>query len=376
MATPTPDSSFEEYRARRYFGSLDGLRALSIGVVILYHSSITRPLFPRLGFLGVDVFFEVSGFLIATLLLREKAVRGRIDIRKFYARRALRILPAYYFTVFALFAAYQLADHRTLPRWHDILWVYLIHGAAYLSHELPNLGMAWTLSAEEQFYAAWPWIEDRARHFWCWWTLLFAANLTVAMGLFDPLLHAIYGGPAPIFFACTFIPILLGVALAHLLHAPETHARLRRALGHRHAALLLTLGFFGYLGLAPDDIRGLFRVGAQLLMLAALGAAVLSPQSSMSPLLDHPWMVRIGQMSYGMYLWHMVTLAAARHAISVVGLGGPRLSSTLLVFAVGAPASYLFARLGERFIERPFAKAKRRFAAPRVSGHGWDGESD
>src|ERR1700677_927543 len=98
------ESSYEKFRSARFFGSLDGLRALSIVAVIWLHPWYETPYYPRLqatpvlrqGFYGVQVFFVVSGFLITTLLLREMERYGKISLRDFYIRKALRIWPLYY----------------------------------------------------------------------------------------------------------------------------------------------------------------------------------------------------------------------------------------------------------------------------------------
>src|SRR2546421_12834986 len=88
----------KNYLAAKYFPSLDGLRAISILAVIWYHVPELRPIWAT-GFLGVHLFFVISGFLITTLLLREKAATGSISLKKFYIRRTLRIFPAYYLTL-------------------------------------------------------------------------------------------------------------------------------------------------------------------------------------------------------------------------------------------------------------------------------------
>src|SRR5450432_1944217 len=96
------DSAHDDYLATRHFGALDGLRCLSI-VPVVWHHCTPRPLPGLLGKgpAGVDLFFCISGFLITTLLLREKAVSGGIRLKNFYARRALRILPLYYAVLLA-----------------------------------------------------------------------------------------------------------------------------------------------------------------------------------------------------------------------------------------------------------------------------------
>jgi peptidoglycan/LPS O-acetylase OafA/YrhL len=94
----TVSQHYQQFRETKYFASLDGLRAISILAVIWYHVPELRPIWLT-GFLGVHLFFVISGFLITTILLREKEQFGRISLRNFYVRRTLRIFPAYYLTL-------------------------------------------------------------------------------------------------------------------------------------------------------------------------------------------------------------------------------------------------------------------------------------
>src|SRR4051812_205088 len=96
--TSSISEQHSKFLSTKYFASLDGLRAISILSVIFYHVPELRPYW-RTGYLGVHLFFVISGFLITTLLLREKARYGSVSLRSFYIRRTLRIFPAYYLTL-------------------------------------------------------------------------------------------------------------------------------------------------------------------------------------------------------------------------------------------------------------------------------------
>jgi peptidoglycan/LPS O-acetylase OafA/YrhL len=149
----------------RFFGSLHGLRALSIAAVIWLHSWYETPYYPRLaavpvlgqGFYGVQVFFVVSGFLITTLLLREMERYGKISLRDFYIRRVLRIWPLYY-AVVAIYVVNALFFERGTVRAASVLH-YVPSFATFtctwfISANWPGgmFNLAWTLSTEEQFY--------------------------------------------------------------------------------------------------------------------------------------------------------------------------------------------------------------------------------
>src|SRR5262245_23572181 len=152
MLAAAADEAHREFRERRHFGSLDGIRALSILAVIWHHTDhswVARDWAGR-GFLGVDMFFVLSGFLIVTLLLREKDRTGRISIRDFYVRRTLRIFPIYYGLIFALTAIYSaLKPHD--PDTEVLLAklpYYLFYLCNFLAVHAHNLGITWSLATE------------------------------------------------------------------------------------------------------------------------------------------------------------------------------------------------------------------------------------
>src|ERR1700758_3162269 len=100
-----------QYLRTRYFGALDGLRCLSIVWVVGFHAKLANTQLFRRGDYGVGLFFVISGFLITTLLLREKASRGEISLKNFYARRTLRIFPLYYAAVILYTALVVGVEH-------------------------------------------------------------------------------------------------------------------------------------------------------------------------------------------------------------------------------------------------------------------------
>ncbi len=148
-----------EFLARRHFGSLDGIRCLSVGAVLWHHSPLFNPgdeplrLLER-GFLGVDLFFVLSGFLITTLLLREETREGRFSITGFYWRRILRILPVYFLLVTALSIYYVLI--RGESQYGPLVPFYYVFLANFLIEDIPLLAPTWSLSVEEQYYLIWP----------------------------------------------------------------------------------------------------------------------------------------------------------------------------------------------------------------------------
>ena len=146
---------FDVYRAQKYFKSLDGIRCLSILVVIWHHATPSNlpEIFSR-GFLGVDMFFVLSGYLIVTLLLRERSNSGgNISLKGFYIRRALRIFPVYFGLLLALCIIYGFI--KTSDPDGNTFFSTLPFYLAFLDNwslvQANNLGIYWSLAAEEQF---------------------------------------------------------------------------------------------------------------------------------------------------------------------------------------------------------------------------------
>jgi len=142
----------------KYIPSLDGLRAIAVTSVVIYHAN--QAYCPG-GWAGVDVFFVLSGFLISTILLDEFATSKVIDFRKFYIRRALRLLPAFACLIFVLLIFSLASRHHRVQDLENILMsaAYLMNwnrAFGWIPGDGGFLGHTWSLSMEEQFYFIWP----------------------------------------------------------------------------------------------------------------------------------------------------------------------------------------------------------------------------
>jgi peptidoglycan/LPS O-acetylase OafA/YrhL len=349
-----------EFRALRTFPSLDGLRCFSILAVLYHHAhgSWTLGLLGDRGFLGVDMFFTLSGFLIVTLLLRERERHKAVSLRDFYVRRALRIMPLYYGLLLVLTLAFAtVAKHGNMA---EGFFAELPYHLTYTSNWIAAttfMSVTWSLSAEEQFYLLWPPIEKWvARPLWVLGALLALSQL-VNLRVLDGPLSAWFGvGPndLPMLRETTFTPILLGVLLAHLLHAPDSYARLARVVGHQHSALALALAIVAACLLFPADLRGWPRLTLHLLMWLLLASTLVRPNHSLRVVLTSAPVVRIGVLSYGMYLLHM----PAAHAATVLG---QKLGTAALVLPVTLALTLAAAEISFRFYETPFLRLKARF---------------
>jgi peptidoglycan/LPS O-acetylase OafA/YrhL len=342
-----------------YRRSLDGVRGVAILAVMAYHfRSATHALPTRGGFLGVDIFFVLSGFLITSLLLEELAETGRVRLRLFYARRALRLLPAL-FTMIGLFliwavtlgpnawVAGYLTDAFAAVFYFENWFRGFVRAGAHA-----GLEHTWSLSLEEQFYVLWPIaliasIRLGGRRA----ALIVAAGGAVTIPVVRALTyHA--GHAAEIMFFTRFDMLLVGCLIAVFL-ARGTEWQPPRSL-----SWLAVVVISGFLIVAVITSRNLLLFGFSIFAAACgvvLWTLVTRPQWLITRLLERRTIVGIGRISYGLYLWHMPVFVMVRQYVPHVRFAGPL--SLLLTFVV-ALASY-------RFVEWPFLRLKARLSSAK-----------
>lgn len=352
----------EAFRGARFFSSLDGLRCIAIVAVVYHHANEgrTRWLLETRGFLGVDLFFVISGFLIVTLLLRERDRRGSFSLRNFYARRALRIMPLYYGVLTLCLVVFTLVLTRGKmagPILHDLPYCfsYTSNWVALASF----LSITWSLSAEEQFYLLWPPIEKYLARPLLALVVLIVLSQTIQLGLIDAWLLTVFGfghDQPTMLRESTFTPILLGVLAAHVLHERRGYDWAARLLGFRAAPLCLLAAVLLALGFLPEDLRGTPRLFVHLLFLLLITSAVVREDHVLASAFDLAPVRRIGVVSYGIYLFHMFVLHGGA---ALVRRGMP----ASLLFPVVLLASWGVAELSYRSFEARFLRLGNRFRA-------------
>lgn len=376
-ARPSPEAyaAFAAYQATARFSCLDGLRFLCILAVLWHHAPVHTALvdptpilgsFPGAflgrGFLGVDFFFVLSGYLITTLLLREEARTGRFSLGGFYWRRLLRIVPVYFFVV-TLVAVYYIGV-RGETQYLGLLPFYYLFLSNFLVTDIPLLAPTWSLAVEEQYYLLWPLILLALPRRWILPVLgaLIAMNVAGILGVFAPLgVVPVEAGVLRIALPnATYAPILMGSAVALLLQGPRGFARVWPLLGGRFApplafAVLLTL-----VALAPPDLRGWPNLAIHLAMSACLVTLVIRDRNILTPLLSLRWIARIGEISYGLYLYHLIALA-------VVVKAAPGLPP-MAVFLVYSALAVVMAEVSFRTLERVFRKFRHGMGRRRPDG--------
>ena len=379
MSSPRRRESAERGSPRLgYRPALDGLRALAVIAVFAYHAEVG---WARAGFLGVDVFFVLSGYLITALLLAERRRDGRIDLRRFWMRRARRLLPA----VLVLLAAVAVAVPVLAPDQASRIRADLLAALGYVSNwwlivgeqsyfeaagRPPLLQHLWSLAVEEQFYLLWPPVlalaVRRRPHRRLVKPLLAAVAVSA---LLMALLFRPYADPSRVYYGTDTraLALLLGAALA----AATTRWQLVDQLRRRGRASLEVLGIVGLAGLGwaianvnefdPWLYRGGFTAAAVGAAAVVAASARPGPPILLGRVLGTRPLVWIGRRSYGIYLWFWPVLMVTRPDLDVPLHGAPLLALRAALTVTLAALSYRFVELPARrgAIGRVWADVKR-----------------
>ena len=329
-----------------YSPALDGLRAVAVLAVMLYHGGVS---IAGGGFLGVDVFFVLSGFLITTLLLLEFEAGGRLNLPAFWGRRARRLLPALFLVLIAvlIYGAFLRGEAASTVRL-DVLatlfyvsnWWFIASGNSYFEQfqDPSPLTHTWSLAIEEQWYLLLPLVlvlllpRIRGRR---WWAAIFGALALLSAGLMA-LLYTPGSDPSREYYGTDtrLLALLIGAGLASLF-TPGVAGRLR--VPARWLAPVAVVGLLLLLTLTDDSSQWLYRGGFLLVALVAaalLAAVVARPEGPVARALALGPIVWVGKISYGLYLWHWpvyVVLSPTRTGLSGVSLLVLRFAVTLAI---------------------------------------------
>ena len=314
--------------------ALDGLRAVAITLVVAFHAFRV----PAGGWLGVDLFFVLSGFLITTLLVQEHREHGRVSLRAFYERRARRLFPAL-FVMLAIVGAIFGVQHRSLLGVVPGLFYFTNVVMAVDSPSIPEeLRHLWSLAAEEQFYLLWPVVLF----------VIFGGRLRLGMA-------AVVAGAA---FATGLAMVLYGDGQwDRIAFGPDTRGASilvgcglalmpwRRLRALEFPAIALVIGLLA-VNLDPWTISGppvlLFALACAVLIARCLEPGPLATLLAFAPI------VFLGRISYSLYLWHvpiLIWVGAEQTETSAASVMGVALA------LIAATASYYL-------IELPFLRRK------------------
>ena len=341
-----------------YRPELDGLRGVAVILVVLLHLRG----WPPGGFLGVDVFFTLSGFLITTLLFEEWRANDRVSLRDFYVRRSLRLFPAVIvLLVFYTVVSLILGGPELATRLKGALY-----GATYVSNWIQAYGLAfpekeigylWSLAIEEQFYLLWPAalllavsvVRLSPRRLIGVLTLLIVAVVAWRYALTSA---GVVG--RRVYFGTDghLDQLMMGAALAIWFVA--------RPMEKANLLLIKLAGWAGVAFLAwrlfdPEYFRwwyptiGLAATG--LASTAIIGCLVTNASPILKAVLSTRWLRVVGVLSYSLYLWHVPAIRLVERS---------PLSQSRTLFTIGGVVlSLLFAGASYQFVERPFLRRRR-----------------
>ena len=293
-----------------YRPSLDGLRAVAVLMVVVQHAAGAMPV--DLGFVGVGIFFALSGYLITSLLLDELGAEGRVRLRRFYLRRAARLMPALVLVVVVCNVIFLLQGDRAPLRGAVFALTYTANYALILSPgSMPEFGPTWSLAVEEHFYLVWPpvllWVLSHRR---LRTTLVLTIGVCIATLGYRGVL-ALLGVRYELLALGSFEradALLYGCAAAMAVR-----------LGWRPRRWVLWVGLASIVVLPTVYTRetyGVLVVGDAVLALTAamlvVGVDTCAPEVVRRALSGRA-LVHVGVLSYGIYLWHGPVLRMARN---------------------------------------------------------------
>jgi peptidoglycan/LPS O-acetylase OafA/YrhL len=365
-----------KYNLPRDIPGLQALRGIAVLAVVASHLHVSvseDPYFATVtpwswtnqalsrGFLGVDLFFVLSGFLITSLLFRDGEMNSAPMLRRFYARRALRLLPALYALLFtslviAIYESFPL-EYQWNSTWRALLFMSNWKFQSVFLRTQDDIGHLWSLAVEEQFYIIWPLFFIFLRRVWTHWitTVVVLSFIVLAIALYRDNL---WNSEIPWLFIYPSTEaradaILIGCICAYVYRYLEIPPRLLQILGYTSAVTLLLVGY----QYAIHDQKFLYKGGFTLI--AILNGVIILATAKLPTfggrMLHSKILKWWGQRSYGMYLWHfLVFRLLSRHNL---------FSPSLLRITVALTLSVAVTEASWRWIEQPFIRVKdRRFS--------------
>lgn len=326
-------------RGIQYIPAIDGLRAVAVIAVMFYHLGFSW--IPG-GFLGVDLFFVISGYVITRLLLDSIAQSGGLDLRGFYIARARRLLPALIFMLVSTIIAIGIWAPDTIKRLitdtpfslsGTMNWWLVAHHQDYFESigRPPLLQHTWSLAVEAQFYLAWPLIlyfilkQFGKKHIPLASLLIAAASGIALLFLSFSLDASSASKVSHVYFGTDThsIGLFLGAALA-VSWIPQNFTQ---TVSKKAQDFIDGVGFVGFIGILAaflliDEAQPtLYKIAFPLAGIcgAAIVMSVVHPASRFAPVLQNPVFLWIGERSYAIYLWHWVIFQVTRPSVDLAG---------------------------------------------------------
>lgn len=359
MALTDPEEATAA-KSERYIPTIDGLRAISVIAVLLYH--LTLPWWPG-GFLGVDLFFVISGYVITRLILDSIEQSSALDLRKFYKSRIRRLFPALIFMVVATTLFISVWAPETVRRFVSDLpylftglmnWALVAREQDYFSTigRPPLLQHTWSLAVEIQFYLLWPLILLLVLRFFGKkripaFALLFALTSGILLFLYSVKIDSESASSVShVYFGTDThsIGLFLGAALA-VRWIPRNFSAEVAPGAKRFIDGFGVVAFAGlvslFLFVDPNDPT-LYRIAFPLTAIFGCMAlmSIVHPASRLARQVTRAPMMWIGERSYGIYLWHWVVFQVTRPSVDLVGADWALYSLRILIVFALADISY------------------------------------
>jgi peptidoglycan/LPS O-acetylase OafA/YrhL len=331
--------------------ALDGLRGIAVLAVILFHYRFP---FSKNGFMGVDVFFVVSGFLITSLLIQEWMDAGEIKLRFFYLRRFLRLYPA---LLLMLLIVSPIAEPSYI---FSTLGYFTNWMMAFTTQPLSDIiGHTWSLSIEEQYYLLWPLsLVFLLKRLPAKKLLLLVTLLALTSAVWRIIVWNSTGSYTRFYDGTDthadglLIGSALGIAAVFGFFPDKQHFKRISPLVIL-IIILLALWLLFDNNLPADFYPYYGSLGISLITAAIIWQVVIHPSKGFSKLFEFPPLVKIGVISYGLYLWHLP-----------IGYVIDRLTAyhnSLIVVLLKIGFTFLISALSYRYLEKPILRLKSRF---------------
>ena len=361
-------------RGIQYIPAIDGLRALAVIAVMFYHLGFSW--IPG-GFLGVDLFFVISGYVITRLLLDSIAQSGGLDLRGFYLARARRLLPALLFTVITTTIAIGIWAPDTIKRFISDLpfaltgtmnWWLVAREQDYFESigRPPLLQHTWSLAVEAQFYLVWPLIlyfilKKLGKNRIPFAALMIAAASGIALLIVSLSLDSSNTSKVShIYFGTDThsIGLFLGAALA-VSWIPQNFTT---QVSKKAQDFIDGVGVFGFIGilatflLIDESQPTLYKIAFPLAAIfgAAIIMSVVHPASRFAPILENPVLIWIGERSYAIYLWHWIIFQVTRPTVDLAG-------QTWALYSLRILIVFALADISLRYVEIPIRRGAIKY---------------
>ncbi|MBI3511427.1 MAG: acyltransferase [Bacteroidetes bacterium] len=371
-----------EHKTKVYFPGLNGLRFFAALAVIITHVEMLKtmiglrsrwnePVFFNLGGLGVYFFFVLSGFLITYLLLSEKKQEGRISVRAFYLRRIFRIWPVYYLLIFAGFFIFPHISflhldyfQKFLPQhfWFKFgLFFFMLPNLALaMFPSVPHIGQTWSIGVEEQFYIIWPWIAKKFSNLFrvlIIFIILIVALKCAMLVLVHFIPHNYWINSIKAFIAMTKMECMAigGLGACLLFNKKEKFLKLiYLPVVQLSAYILIPLLIF----FTPEAIQDGIHLFYSVLFLVIIMNVSSNTKSLLK--LENRVFNLLGNVSYGMYMYHMFVLVfVIRLSSFTFGLRG--IEADIAHYGLGIAGTVLISILSYYIYERTFIRMKKKF---------------